>query len=89
MYRDIETLIENTIMKERYSENGEKVNYVISPCEGYLLHEKSRDEAEPDENGNDTGKIKKGYTSGIVTVLANYDFHKNEREIYAVKENEI
>jgi hypothetical protein len=73
-------------MKERYNENGEKVNYIISPQKEYKLHEKNRDEAIFDEYGNETGEIKKGYTSGIVTVLANYDFEKNEREIYAVKE---
>ena len=89
MYKDIESIIKNTVMKERYNENGEKVNYIILPAQGYLLHEKSRDEAIFEENGVDTGKIKKGYTSGIVTVLANYDFDKNEREIYAVKEDEI
>ena len=89
MYKDIESIIKNTVMKERYNENGEKVNYIISPAQGYLLHEKSRDEAIFEENGVDTGEIKKGYTSGIVTVLANYDFEKNEREIYAVKEDEI
>ena len=89
MYKDIEPIIKNTVMKERYNDNGDKVNYIISPQKGYLLHEKSRDEAIFDENGVDTGEIKKGYTSGIVTVLANYDFDKNEREIYAVKEDEI
>lgn len=89
MYKDIESIIKNTVMKERYNESDEKVNYIISPAQGYLLHEKSRDEAIFEENGVDTGEIKKGYTSGIVTVLANYDFDKNEREIYVVKEDEI
>lgn len=89
MYKDIETLIENATMKERYNDNGEMVNYIISPIKGYLLHEKSRDEIVLDENGNETGKIKKGYTSGVVTTLANYDFIENPREIYAVKESEI
>lgn len=89
MYKDIETLIENTVTKERYNESGEKVNYIISPADGYLLHEKSRDEAIFDGNGIATGEIKKGYTSGIVTVLANYDFEKNEREIYAIEADNI
>ena len=89
MYKEITPIIANTVMKERYNEGGVKVNYVISPKEGYLLHEKSRDEAVFDENGNDTGEIKKGFTSGIVTVLANYDFEKNEREIYAVGADNI
>jgi len=89
MYKDIETLIDNTVMQKRVNEKGKTVNYTILPVKGYLLHEKSRDEAIFDENGNETGEIKLGYTSGIVTVLANYDFEKNEREIYAVKEDEI
>lgn len=87
MYKNIETKIENTVMKERYNDKGELINYVISPEEGYKLHETSRDEALLDENGNETGEIKKGYTSGIVTVLANYDFKENTREIYAVDKN--
>lgn len=86
MYRDIETKIENTIMQERVNENGDVVNYTIFPCVGYKLHEKSRDEIVTDEYGNETGEIIKGYTSGLVTVLANYDFKENIREIYAVKE---
>ncbi len=89
MYKDIKPIIKNTVTKERFSDSGEKVNYIISPKEGFLLHEKSRDEAIFDENGVDTGEIKKGYTSGIVTVLTNYDFEKNEREIYAIREDEI
>lgn len=86
MYRDIETLIENTIMRERVNENGDVINYTILPCDGYKLHEKSRDEIVTDEYGNETGEVIKGYTSGLVTVLANYDFKENTREIYAVKE---
>ena len=89
MYKDIKTLIENTTMQERYNDNGELINYVISPIDGYMLHEKSRDEIITDENGNETGEIKNGYTSGIVTVLANYDFEKNERKIYAVEEDKM
>ena len=85
MYKDIKTLIENATMQERYNDNGELINYVISPIEGYKLHEKSRDEIVPDENGNETGDINKGYTEGIVTVLANYNFIENPREIYAVE----
>lgn len=85
MYRDIETLIENTIMQKRVDEKGNVINYTILPCEGYKLHEKSRDEIVVDEYGNETGEIKKGYTKGLVTVLANYDFEENPREIYTEK----
>ena len=86
MYKDITPIIENTVMQERYNETGKMINYIISPKEGFLLHEKSRDEIVLDESGNETGEIKKGYTKGIVTVLANYDFNENEREIYAKEE---
>lgn len=86
MYRNIETKIENAIMRERVNENGDVINYTILPCDGYKLHEKSRDEIVTDEYGNETGEVIKGYTSGLVTVLANYDFKENIREIYAVKE---
>lgn len=86
MYKEIVPIIENTVMQERYNDDGEMVNYIIKPKDGFLLHEKSRDEIIIDENGNETGEVKKGYTKGIVTVLANYDFNKNEREIYAKEE---
>ena len=85
MYKRIEPIIENTVMQERYDENGKMINYVISAKEGYKLHAKSHDEMVLDKNGEETGKIKKGYTEGIVTVFAGYDFEKNEREIYAVE----
>ena len=87
MYRDIETLIENTIMQKRVDEKGNVINYTILPCEGYKLHEKSRDEIVVDENCNEMREIKKGYTKGLVTVLANYNFKENPREIYAAKIN--
>jgi len=83
-------IIENAIIEEVKDKNTEKVRfYRIYPKEGYKLHEKSRDEVLPDETGNETGEIKSGYTSEVVTAMANYDFQKNEREIYAVKEDEI
>ena len=84
MYKNIEPIIENTVMQERYDKNGKMINYVISPKEGYKLHANSRDEVVLDENGNETGEIKKGYTKGIVTAFHDYDFEKNPREIYAV-----
>ena len=86
MYRDIETKVENAVMKERTDENGNVINYTILPQAGYVLHEITLDEIITDENGSETDEIKKGYTSGLVTAMADYDFVKNEREIYAVKE---
>ena len=77
-------MIENAIIEEIVINNNKA--YKIYPVNGYKLHEKSRDEAVVDENGNETGEIKRGYTLGVVTTGANYDFEKNEREIYAVEE---
>lgn len=77
-------IIENTTIKE-LKINGELKAYEIYPKEGYKLHEKSRDEVVIDENGNETGEIKLGYTFEYVTVLADYDFKENPREIYAVE----
>ena len=75
--------IENVIIKEITINNNKA--YLIRPEKGYKLHEKSRDEAVIDENGIETGEIKLGYTSGVITAGADYDFEKNEREIYAVE----
>lgn len=77
-------MIENAIIEETVINNN-KV-YKIYPKEGYKLHEKTRDEAVIDDNGVETGEIKLGYTSGVITAGADYDFEKNEREIYAVRE---
>lgn len=82
--------IKNTNIEEVTDKKTGKIKfYRIYPKEGYKLHEKSRDEVLFDENGNETGEIKLGYTSEVVTAMANYDFEKNERDIYAVKEDEI
>lgn len=77
-------MIENAIIEEITINNNKA--YKIRPEKGYKLHEKSRDEAVIDENGNETGEIKRGYTLGVITTGADYDFEKNEREIYAIKE---
>ena len=82
--------IKNAIIEEvKDKKTGKVKSYRIYPKEGYRLHEKSRDEILIDENGNETGEIKLGYTGEVVTAMANYDFEKNERDIYAVKEDEI
>lgn len=79
-------MIENAIIEEMIINNNRV--YKIYPEQGYKLHEKSRDELCVDENGNETGEIKLGYTTGVVTAMANYDFDKNPREIYAVSEED-
>ena len=83
MYKSTEAKIENTIFEARTDKNGKVISYRISPVEGCKLHEISLDEMVIDENGIETGEIKKGFTESYVTAGANYDFENNEREIYA------
>lgn len=85
MYKEIEPIIENTIFEARMSENEEILSYRIFPAEGYKLHEITLDEEVFDkETHESTGEIKKGYTTSYVTAGINYDFEKNDREIYAI-----
>lgn len=83
MYKEIRPLLENTLCEVR-EKNGEIVSYRIRPIEGYKLHEITLDENVIDEDGIETGETKKGFTTSYITAGANYDFEKNEREIYAV-----
>lgn len=83
MYKEIKPLLDNTLCEVR-TKNGEFVSYRIRPIEGYKLHEITLDENVVDEVGNETGETIKGFTTSYITAGANYDFEKNEREIYAV-----
>ena len=85
MYKNIEPKIENTIFEARVDENENIISYRISPSDGYKLHEITLDEKLIDENGNETGEEKQGFTTSYVTAGVDYDFEKNEREIYAVE----
>ena len=58
-------------------------DFSVGTCEDFDILE-----IVVDENCNETGEIKKGYTKGLVTVLANYNFNENPREIYAAKDDE-
>lgn len=85
MYKEIEPLIENTLCEARVKD-GKIISYRIRPKEGYKLHEITLDEKAVDENGNETNEVILGFTKAYVTSGAGYDFKKNDREIYAVKE---
>lgn len=84
MYKLLDLGIKNTICEAREI-NGNIVSYRIAPIDGYKLHEITLDENIIDENGNEIGKIKKGYTTSYVTAGVEYNFEKNDREIYAVE----
>ena len=82
MYKKIKTKIEHATFKVRIDADGNILSYRISPNEGYKLHEVTLDEPVVDENGNETGEKKLGFTKSYVTAGVGYDFEKNEREIY-------
>ncbi len=83
MYKEIETKLENIIFEAR-EENGKILSYRIRPAEGYKLHEITLDENVYDEvTRQPTDKVKLGFTKSYVTAGAEYDFIKNERQIYA------
>lgn len=85
MYKRIKTKIEHATTKARLDDDGNILSYRISPNEGYKLHEITLDEPDVDENGNETGEIRLGFTESYVTAGADYDFEKNEREIYVLE----
>jgi len=86
MYKEIESKIDNTIFEARIDDNEKIISYRISPSEGYKIHEITLDEPIIDgETGIETGGVKLGFTTHYITAGGNYDFDKNEREIYAVK----
>jgi len=82
MYKRIKTKIEHATTKARLDADGNIISYRISPNEGYKLHEITLDEHDVE-----TGEIKHGFTASYITAGAEYDFEKNERQIY-VKEAE-
>lgn len=87
MYKRIEPLLDNSVCEARIVD-GKVMSYRIRALDGYKLHEISLDEIVfDDETGMETGEIKKGYTKSYLTAGANYDFVKNDREIYCVKES--
>lgn len=62
--------------------------YEIIPNDDYVIHDKARDWTE---NNPETGEeaMKLGYTTGMASCAANYDFTVNPREFYAVLADSI
>ena len=78
------TLIENTTMQKRFTDGVHK-QYLITPNEGYVLHDNMLDEVVDDPaTGLPTGEVILRYYQGTRTVAASYDFATNPREFYAV-----
>jgi hypothetical protein len=84
MYKEIEPLMDNTICEARIDAEGNITSYRIRPAEDCKLHEVTLDEPVFDEGGNETGETKPGFTKSYVTAGADYDFKKNERQIYSI-----
>ena len=71
--------------------------YIITPNEGYVLHDKALDFAEVDMSGFPTGKTILGYYPSNRTCMTNYDFDNTtiidghtafgSREFFAIKED--
>lgn len=80
MYKKTEAKIENTIFEARTDKDENILSYRISPKEGYKLHEITLD-----ETNEETGEVKLGFTTSYITAGVNYDFKKNERQIYALE----
>lgn len=85
MYKRVKTKIEHATFEARTDTDGNIISYRISPNEGYKLHEVTLDEIVIDAEGNETGEIKQGFTTSYITAGADYDFVKNERQIYVVE----
>ena len=77
------TLIANTTMQKRFTDGIHK-QYLITPNEGYVLHDQLLDAPIYDDEGEPTGEIILRYYEGTRTVAASYDFVANPRQFYAV-----
>ena len=71
----IPTLIPNTTMQKRLN-NGVQTTYLITPNDGYVLHDNGYDFPIFDEEYNET--IMLGYRTTTATVAAAYDFSTAE-----------
>ena len=80
-YLDIvPSFVENAQMQLKVDELGNLIAYRITPNEGYVLHDSSRDWHDVDPiTGVELEELILGYTTGTATCAATYDFDKNER----------
>ena len=83
-YEDVvPTLIPNTTMRKSFRDGVHKT-YVITPIEGYVLHDKAGDYPDPV-----TGENTLAFFVGSCSCAASYDFDVNPREFYAVPADSI
>lgn len=95
-YEDvIPPIIANTIMQKRFIDGVHK-QYTIEAIDGYVLHDSRLDfgALDPevggplfDEDGNEV--LLEGFTGGVVTCGAAYDFATNPWGFYAAPESSV
>ena len=81
------TLIANTTMVKGLVDGVHK-NYRITPVDGYVIHDNTRDYTDLDPETMEE-VLKLGFTRGTVSCAANYNFVTNPREFYAAPENDV
>jgi hypothetical protein len=84
----IPSLIPNTVM-QKFLVDGVHKQYTIAPAEGYVVHDNRLDYPVADDYGEPTGEVILGYSEGMKSVSASYDFVANPYEIYAVPRNTV
>lgn len=80
----VPSLIENTIMQKLYL-NGVPRQYVITPVDGYVLHDNMGDWVDLDPITGEETEMK-AYYRGSCSCPASYDFVANPREFYVILE---
>lgn len=85
----IPSLVENTTMQKVFRD-GVFAQIAITPCEGYVLHDKKLDSERADlEALKFTEEISLGFCVSTKTVKYDYDFTENPREFYVVSETDL
>lgn len=87
---DVTPYFPNTTQQAYYSDtDGNLMQYVISPVEGYVLRDNAGDWDEIIDFGTMEAVRKEAYYRGTISVSKNYDFEANPREIEAVLETSV
>ena len=81
------TLVENTTMKLMVRDGVPK-NYMITPNEGYVLHDSAFD-TWIDIDGNELTEPILGFRTTTATCPVTYDFVVNSREFYTVPADSV
>lgn len=80
--------IENTIVTKVLINDVHRL-YRIQAIEGYVLHDNRRDNYVDPETGEELASPILGYTAGVTSVAANYDFLENPNNFFTVPRTEV